>query len=89
MSYLTAYADQEAEINDIACTEVDYFEVGDFVECEIRELADNAEANEIVDVPYQGHLLVRVDVTIQDMTTKEAAELVIIDIENGDDYSWK
>ena len=80
------------QVDDGARAEIDYLEIGDFVEHEIRELADDAEVNEIEDIiyqTYQTNFLVHIDVAIQNMTPREVADLVIIEIESGDNYSWK
>lgn len=64
---------------------VDYLELGDFIEHEIQELADNINSGKIVDTVYKTNLLVRLNMDIQDI--KEVANLVVTEIEGGDDYS--
>ncbi|CAG8627170.1 586_t:CDS:2, partial [Gigaspora rosea] len=41
---LTIYADQETDVNKIACTEVDYFDIGHV----IQELTDNTKVMELL-----------------------------------------
>ncbi|KAF0445076.1 hypothetical protein F8M41_003252 [Gigaspora margarita] len=77
---------QETEqANDVTRVNVDYLELGDFIEHEIQELADNINSGKIVDTVYKTNLLVRLNMDIQDI--KEVANLVVTEIEGGDDYS--
>ncbi|RIB06748.1 hypothetical protein C2G38_2046558 [Gigaspora rosea] len=56
--------------------EIDYFDVGNF--------------EGVANTDYQIHLLVNLDAaTIQNMMAKDIANLVVAEIEGGDDYSWK
>lgn len=75
--------------NNVERVDLKFLELGDLVEHEIRELIDNTNTNNEVEQVYQEHLLVRLDIDIQNMSLKEIANLVITEIEGGDDYSWK
>ncbi|CAG8655134.1 10429_t:CDS:2, partial [Ambispora gerdemannii] len=76
-------------ISDITHTEIDYLDLGNFIEHEIQELTAGAHIDGVANIIYQTHLLVCLDVTmVQSKTAKDIAELVITEIESGDDYSW-
>ncbi|CAG8784822.1 3510_t:CDS:2, partial [Cetraspora pellucida] len=77
------FANQEVEQDNIAHAEVDYIDIRDFIEHKIQKLINNKETT------YQTHLLVHIDVAVQDMTLKEVADLVIVKVGNRDNYSWK
>ncbi|CAG8699178.1 11918_t:CDS:2, partial [Ambispora gerdemannii] len=48
-----------------------------------------ANIDGIADVAYKTHLLVQLDIAItQNKIAKEMADLVIAEVEGGDDYSW-
>jgi hypothetical protein len=76
---------QEVDV-DIERVEIDCLDVGDFIESEIKEL--EVSDTDIVNTIYQANLLVNLDIT-PDITAKDAAALVIAEIECGDNYSWK
>lgn len=70
--------------------EVDFLDLGDLIEHEIQELTIGAQIDGVADIAYQSHLVVNLNSTIiQDKTAKEIANLIIAEIEGGDDYSWK
>ncbi|KAF0556086.1 ATP-dependent DNA helicase pif1 [Gigaspora margarita] len=69
--------------------EVDYLNLGDFIEYEIQELTIGAEIDGVADIAYQTHLVVNMDGAItQDKIAKDIANLIIAEIEGGDDYSF-
>ena len=54
---------QETEqVDNTIRTNVDYLELGNLIESEIRELIDNINTDEIVDTAYKLNLLVCLDV---------------------------
>ncbi|RIB00131.1 hypothetical protein C2G38_2150965, partial [Gigaspora rosea] len=70
--------------------EVDYLDLGDFIEHEIQELTIDSQIDGVADIPYYTHLVVNLDsATTQNKTAKEIANLNVAEIEGGDDYSWK
>ncbi|CAG8675441.1 7311_t:CDS:2, partial [Ambispora gerdemannii] len=82
--------ESQEHVSDITRIKINYLDVGDFVEHEIRDLTAGANIDRIADVAYKTHLLVQLDIAItQNKTAKEMADLVIAEVEGGDDYSWK
>ncbi|CAG8613611.1 11340_t:CDS:2 [Ambispora gerdemannii] len=81
--------ESQEHISDITRIEINYLDMGDFVEHEIRDLTAGANIDGIADIAYKTHLLVQLDIAItQNKTAKEMADLVIAEVEGGDDYSW-
>ncbi|CAG8682130.1 2885_t:CDS:1, partial [Ambispora gerdemannii] len=68
--------------------EVDYLDMGDFVENEIQELTIESQIDGVANVAYRTQLLVNMDAAItQSKMAKEIANLIVAEIEGGDDYS--
>ncbi|CAG8658748.1 2130_t:CDS:2, partial [Ambispora gerdemannii] len=79
-----------AKHSDVERVEVDHLDVGNFIEQEIRELTVGAHIDGVADIKYQTHLLVHLDIAItRNKTAKELADIIITEIEDGDEYSWK
>ncbi|KAF0468863.1 ATP-dependent DNA helicase pif1 [Gigaspora margarita] len=69
--------------------EVDYLDLEDLIEQEIQEMTIGAPTNGVADIIFQTHLVVKLDSTVfHDKTAKEIADLIVAEIEGGDDYSW-
>ncbi|CAG8701850.1 12998_t:CDS:1, partial [Ambispora gerdemannii] len=51
-------------ISNITHTEIDYLDLGNFIEHEIQELTAGAHIDEVANIIYQTHLLVCLDVTM-------------------------
>lgn len=80
---------QETEHNDSTeYVEIDCLEVGDFIADKILELTASAGTDGVANIAYQINLLVNMNIDTQNMTAKEVANLVITEIEGGDDYLW-
>ncbi|CAG8474188.1 6153_t:CDS:2 [Scutellospora calospora] len=61
--------------------EVNYLDLGDLIEQENQELTISVQTEEIADIAYQTHLTVNLNSSIfQDKTSKEIANLVIVEI---------
>ncbi|CAG8698962.1 461_t:CDS:1, partial [Ambispora gerdemannii] len=74
--------ESQEHVSDIMRIEINYLDVGDFVEHEIRDLTAGANIDGIADVAYKTHLLVQLDIAItQNKTAKEMADLVIAEVE--------
>ncbi|CAG8663291.1 2163_t:CDS:2, partial [Ambispora gerdemannii] len=69
--------------------EVDYLDVGDFVENEIQELTIGSQIDGVANAAYQTQLLVNIDAAMtQSKMAKDIANLIVAEIKGGDDYSW-
>ncbi|RIB05224.1 hypothetical protein C2G38_2281485 [Gigaspora rosea] len=80
------------ELPETDTIKVDYLDLGALIEHEIQELTIGAQIDRVddgvADVAYQTHLVVSMDNAMtQDKTAKEIANLIIAEIEGGDDYS--
>ncbi|CAG8500325.1 2185_t:CDS:2 [Racocetra persica] len=69
--------------------DLDFLDLGDFIENEKRNLTADTSTNGVADIAYHTHLLVHMNTDTQNITPKEAANLIITEIESRDDYSWK
>ena len=68
--------------------EIDYFDMGNFIENEIQELTESISAHGVADTAYKTQFLVKMNLDAYNMTAKEIANLIITKIEGGDDFSW-
>ncbi|CAG8612404.1 4326_t:CDS:2 [Ambispora gerdemannii] len=86
----TEHSNSKVEhISDALQIKVDYLDVGNLIEYEIRELTVGESIDGIADISYKTHLLVHSDIVItQNKTAKEMADLIITEVEGEDDYSW-
>ncbi|CAG8736612.1 7465_t:CDS:2, partial [Racocetra persica] len=68
--------------------EIEYVDNNAYVEINCLELTASVSTNEVADIDYQIHLLVNINIDDQNMIAKEIAKLVIIEIEEEDNYIW-